>query len=195
VEVEKLMKGKGRKRWGCRDWREPDRGSGADEGVRPTSRVIIGGMSLLSICQWIQNTDSSTALRESTYLFPIIETTHVLALSLSVGLLVVSDLRLIGVSMRQRPASEVFRQLAPWMLAGFAIMFASGLLLFWSQALKAYNSMFFRIKLGLLVLAALNAAVYHYRRMDETQARLAGWLSLMIWAGVIAAGRTMAYTF
>jgi hypothetical protein len=79
-------------------------------------------MSLLSICQWIQNT---AALRESTYLFPIVETTHVLGLSLSVGLLVVSDLRLIGVGMRRRPASEVFRQLAPWMLAGFAIMFAT----------------------------------------------------------------------
>jgi hypothetical protein len=162
-------------------------------------------MSLLSFCQWIQNTDSSTALRESTYLFPIIETTHVLGLSLSVGLLVVSDLRLIGVGMRRRPASEIFRQLAPWMLAGFAIMFATGLLLFWSQALKAYNSMFFRAKICLLVLAGVNAAVYHltiYRRMNEwenklvppPQARLAGWLSLIIWAGIIAAGRTMAYT-
>jgi hypothetical protein len=162
-------------------------------------------MSLLSICEWIQNTDSSTALRESTYLFPIIETTHVLGLSLSVGLLVVSDLRLIGAGMRRRPASEVFRQLAPWMLAGFAIMFATGLLLFWSQALKAYNSVFFRAKLSLLILAGVNAIVYHltiYRRMDEwqnklvppLQARLAGWLSLILWAGIIAAGRTMAYT-
>jgi hypothetical protein len=92
------------------------------------------------------------------------------------------------------------------MLAGFAIMFASGLLLFWSQALKAYNSIFFRTKLLLLILAGVNAAVYHltvYRHMSEWenklvppgQARLAGWLSLIIWAGVIAAGRTMAYTF
>jgi hypothetical protein len=163
-------------------------------------------MSLLSVCQWIQNTETSTALRESTYVFPIIETTHVLALSLSVGLLVVSDLRLIGVVMRRRRASEVFRQLAPWMLAGFAIMFASGLLLFWSQALKAYNSVFFRAKLLLLVLAGVNACIYHltvYRRMNEWEnklvppplARMAGWLSLIIWAGVIAAGRTMAYTF
>ena len=163
-------------------------------------------MSLLSICEWIQNTDSSTALRESTYLFPIIETTHVLGLSLSVGLLVVSDLRLIGAGRRRRPASEVYRQLAPWMLAGFAIMFATGLLLFWSQALKAYNSVFFRAKLCLLILAGVNAIVYHltiYRRMNQwenkllppPQARLAGWLSLIIWAGIIAAGRTMAYTF
>ena len=163
-------------------------------------------MSLLSICQWIENTASSTAIRESTWVFPIIETTHVLALSLSVGLLVVSDLRLTGFVMRRRPASEVFRQLAPWMLAGFSIMFASGLLLFWSQAAKAYDSVFFRIKLVLLLLAGVNAAVYHftiYRRIEEWEnklippagARMAGWLSLVIWAGIIAAGRTMAYTF
>jgi len=163
-------------------------------------------MSLLSICQWLQNTELGTSLRESTYLFPIVETTHVLGLSLSVGLLLVTDLRLTGIVMRRRPASEVFQQLAPWMLAGFAIMFTSGILLFWSQALKAYDSLFFRIKLCLLVLAGINAAVYHmtiYRRMGEwehklvppRQVRLAGWVSLIIWAGVIAAGRTMAYTF
>jgi hypothetical protein len=163
-------------------------------------------MSLLSICQWIQNSEIGTGIRESTWVFPIIETTHVLGLSLSVGLLLVSDLRLAGVILRRRPASEVFRQIAPWMLTGFAIMFATGSLLFWSQAAKAYNSIFFRIKLTLLLLAAVNACVYHltiYRKMDEwdnklvppARARLAGWCSLIIWAGIIAAGRTMAYTF
>ena len=71
--------------------------------------------------------------------------------------------------------------------------------------MKAYNSIFFRIKVGLLILAGANAIVYHmtiYRRMDEWEnklvppsgARMAGWLSLIIWAGIIAAGRTMAYT-
>jgi hypothetical protein len=71
--------------------------------------------------------------------------------------------------------------------------------------LKAYHSVFFRAKLCLLLLAGVNAIVYHltiYRRMNKwekklvpAQARLAGWLSLIIWAGIIAAGRTMAYTF
>ena len=162
-------------------------------------------MSLLGLCQWIQNSEIGTGIRESTW-FPIIETTHVLALSLSVGLLLVSDLRLTGVVLRRRPASEVHRQLAPWMLAGFGIMFTTGILLFWSQAAKAYGSIFFRIKLTLLILAAINATTYHltiYRRMDEwdnklvppARARVAGWCSLILWAGIIAAGRTMAYTF
>ena len=85
------------------------------------------------------------------------------------------------------------------------VMFSSGALLFWSQPIKAYESVFFRAKLAMLLLAALNAAVYHttiFRRTNEwddapvppAQARLTGWISLALWAGVIAAGRTMAYT-
>jgi len=104
----------------------------------------------------------------STWLFPIIETTHVMELGLAVGLIAPSNLRLMGVIMRTKPASVVWSQLMPWMVGGMAVMFASGGLLFWSQALKAYNSTYFRIKMILLIAAAINAAVYHltiYKRI------------------------------
>ena len=160
---------------------------------------------LLTACEWVYGTTVSVAIRESEWLFPIIETIHVLGLSLSVGLLFVSDLRLIGLALTRRAASDLWSQLWPWMMVGFVIMFVSGALLFWSQPIKAYQSIFFRIKLLLLVCAALNAAYYHatvFRRIREwdadpippIQARLTGWLSLALWVGVIAAGRTMAYT-
>ena len=160
---------------------------------------------MLLLCEWLFRTDVSVAIRESAWVFPIIETTHVLGLSLSVGVLFVSDLRLVGLALRRRPASDLWRQLKPWMVAGFIVMFASGALLFWSQPVKAYQSAFFRAKLALLLLAALNAAVYHatiFRRINQwdnalvppARARLTGWISLVLWAGVIAAGRTMAYT-
>jgi hypothetical protein len=85
-------------------------------------------------------------------------------------------------------------------------MFLTGALLFWSHALSAYHSTAFRAKLVLLILSGLNAAIYHftiYRKMDQwdtapippMQARLAGWTSLILWAGVITMGRIMAYTF
>jgi len=160
---------------------------------------------MLFFSEWLYRTSISVAIRESSWVFPIIETTHVLGLSLSVGVLFVSDLRLVGLALRRRPASELWEQLKPWMVAGFIVMFSSGALLFWSQPIKAYQSVFFRAKLAMLLLAALNAAVYHttiFRRINEwddapvppTQARLTGWISLALWAGVIAAGRTMAYT-
>jgi heme/copper-type cytochrome/quinol oxidase subunit 4 len=161
-------------------------------------------MSLVDICQWIQNTEIGTSIRESIWVFPIIESTHVLALSLSVGTLLWMDLRLTGLGMKNQPVSKVTRSLLPWSLIGFIIMFITGILLFWCQALKAYNSIFFRIKVVLLLAAGINALVYHttvFLRMDEWDkapvpplgARVAGWCSMIFWMGIIVAGRTMAY--
>lgn len=163
-------------------------------------------MDLAAICRTLQYSDIGTTIRESTWTFPIIETTHVIALSISVGLILVTDLRLIGAILRKRPFSEVWAQLKPWFTAGFIIMFLSGIFLFWSQALKAYESFFFRTKIVLLILAGINALVFEYSSrpslaewdtaaVPPPQARLAGWLSIILWAGIIAAGRTMAYTF
>ena len=88
-------------------------------------------MSILSTCQWLQDTYTGTSIRESIWVFPIIETIHVLALSISVGLLLVSDLRLMGYIMKRRPVSEVYEQIKPWMFTGFAIMTVTGIFLFW----------------------------------------------------------------
>jgi len=163
-------------------------------------------MSVLEVCRLLDRSSIGTDIRESTLLFPMIEGIHVLALSLSVGLVLITDLRLTGVAMRNRATSEIWSQFFPWMISGFGVMFLTGSLLFWSHALSAYHSAAFRAKLVLLILSGLNAALYHftiYRKMDQwdtspvppMQARLAGWTSLILWAGVITMGRIMAYTF
>jgi hypothetical protein len=163
-------------------------------------------MSVIELCEWIQNTPSSTAIRESLWVFPIIEGTHVLALGLSVGTVLWFDLRLLGIAMKRHTVSETFGYVRNWTLAGFTVMFSTGLLLFWSQALRCYVSGYFLIKMVLLLLAGVNVIVYHLT-IDRTrnewgkapippiQARLAGLVSILLWAGVIAAGRIMAYTF
>jgi hypothetical protein len=138
--------------------------------------------------------------------FPAIETTHVLDLALSVGTIALIDLRLVGVALRRQPVSEVSKQLLPWALGGFAIMFLTGLFLFLSLPMKCYGSIFFRIKMLLLVLAGVNALFYqivfypHMSGWDDLPApplavRLVGALSLALWIGVVTAGRTMAYKF
>lgn len=163
-------------------------------------------MDLASICQTIQDSDFGTSIRESTWTFPIIETTHVLALAISVGLILITDLRLTGSILRKRAFSELWAQLKPWFTAGFIIMFLSGIFLFLSQAFKAYESFFFRAKIVMLVLAGINALAFEYTSrpsiaewdtapVPPLRARLAGWFSIILWAGIIAAGRTMAYTF
>lgn len=161
-------------------------------------------MSLLEWCRWLQDTPLGAGIREGAYSYPIIEGSHVMGLALSVGTVLWFDLRLLGLTMRGDAVSAVFNQVRPWMLLGFTIMLVTGALLFASRAVDAYESTYFRVKLGLLVLGALNIAIFHTtidRQRDRwdtaarppLRARLAGATSLVLWFGIIAAGRIMAF--
>src|SRR5262245_40842631 len=163
-------------------------------------------MSLHDICQWIYDTQTGTAIRESIWFFPIIESIHVLALSISVGIIYYFDLRLLGFNMRGRSVSEIRNQIVPWSIIGFTLMMITGALLFWAQAVRAYDSIFGKIKFFALIFALLNIVVYHWisestiAEWDKSpipplKARLAGLFSIVLWTVVIAAGRLMAYTF
>ena len=114
------------------------------------------------------------------------------------------DLRLLGLIMRRRPVSEVAAQFLPWIWAGFTVMILSGLVLFASEAVKCYESPFFRTKIVLLGVAGVNALVFHstvFRGVDlwdrdtptPWRAKLAGASSLLVWVGVVAMGRALAY--
>jgi hypothetical protein len=157
-----------------------------------------------AIIAWMQNSGIGTGIRESIWVFPIVEATHVLALAVSVGILVWFDLRLMGWGMKHQPVSQVHRQLMPYAFVGFVIMFVTGVLLFWSEAEKCYLSGFFRAKVLFLVLAGLNAGIFELRTkktienwdkypVPPVQARMAGLFSILSWAAVIIAGRATAY--
>jgi hypothetical protein len=163
-------------------------------------------MTLLGFCQWLGSTQGSIALHESIWLYPIIESVHVLTLCLFLGLTVMLDLRLLGVTMGRAPASDVFARLLPWTIAGFAVMVTTGALLFFAIPVKTYLNIFFRIKVAFLVLAGLNAAVFqrtisrsmHRWDIDPVppfRARLAAGISLVLWAGIVVAGRMIAYNW
>jgi len=160
-------------------------------------------MNPLPLLNWIQHTDWATAIKESSLVFPLIEGSHILSLSFSVGMVMMLDLRLLRISFRSQPVSLMMQQPMPWTVAGFGVMFVTGTLLFLTQAVKAYGNVFFRVKMILLVLAGINALYYplkYYPRMaewDRTETplgvRAIAVLSLIFWIGVIACGRTMAY--
>src|SRR5262245_37356290 len=156
------------------------------------------------IIQWMQTSDIGTGIRESIWLFPVVEATHVLTLALSVGVLIWFDLRLMGWGMKHQPISQVHKQVMPYAFVGFAIMFITGGLLFWSEAQKCYLSGFFRAKVLFLVLAGLNATYFELSTKKTIQdwdkypvpppkARMAGLVSIISWAAVIIAGRATAY--
>lgn len=164
-------------------------------------------MSLLEMCKWMQETQLSVAIRESIVVFPILEGAHLLAIGLSAGIIAISDLRMMGLIMKKQSASEVFHQLLPWSIVGFAAMLITGFLLFWSEPVKCYLSNSFRYKTLFLFLAGINVLVFHssavYKRMADWEwsenpprsAKLAGLISLISWGIVIIAGRTTAYNF
>ena len=162
-------------------------------------------MTIPSILEWLEATAVASFVRESQYGFSIVVAVHILGLTLSVGTLLWVDLRMLGFAMRRSTISEVYRSLAPWFLAGFAVMFASGASLFAAYATSAYGNVYFRIKMAAIAVAAVNAVVFHIAterlRADwdaaarpPASARVAGFLSIALWMIVILAGRAMSYT-
>src|SRR5690242_10691844 len=97
-------------------------------------------MSLLTLCQWLQDTAGSTAIRESLWVFPVLDAVHVWSLGLFAGTIAIFDLRLLGLGLRREPVSEVGRGLLPWTWTGFGCMALSGGLVFWSEPVKCYSS-------------------------------------------------------
>jgi hypothetical protein len=158
---------------------------------------------MLSICQWIYLTPLSLSIRESIWVYPILDVLHCVGILFVAGTIVVVDLRLLGFGLRS-PVSTVVREVLPWTLCGFVFMFVTGSLLAWSEPVRLYHSLFFPWKLLFLALAGLNALLFHYGiyrgvgRWDQTaltpsRARIAGAVSIVCWICVIAAGRAVGY--
>ena len=159
---------------------------------------------LQHICQLLYNSGIGTALRESDYAFSIVESIHVLSITLLIGTIVILDLRMLGLVLRSLSVTRIARNIFPLAWTGFAISFISGFLLFWAEAAKMYGNPAFRAKVILLALVGLNPLIFHttiYRRVHEWEvldispwrARAAAVASITLWAGIVIAGRANAY--
>jgi hypothetical protein len=148
----------------------------------------------------------SIAIRESMYAYTVLESIHVWGLALFVGFAALLDFRLLGWVLRDQPVSTTAHRLLPWTLGGFVVMVISGVLLFYAIPVRTYHSVFFRFKLILLVLAGLNAAVFHttiwlkvaewdLQTITPKPARVAGAVSLVLWTCIIFSGRMIAYNW
>ena len=152
------------------------------------------------------DTPGSIALHESLYMYPLVESAHVLTLCLFLGMAIMFDLRLLGLALRRVPITEIKRRLGPWMITGFVVMVITGGLLFYAIPVRSYQSVWFRGKVIALILAGLNAFVFHTgidRKVAEwdlapvppAAARRAGATSLVLWAIIVVAGRMIAYNW
>jgi hypothetical protein len=159
---------------------------------------------LYSICVWLEQSAVGTAVRDSEWLFPIIETVHIIGIAMLVGSTSVLDLRLMGLTYREQPVSKLAWRFLPWAWIGFVIQIITGGLLLSSEATKMFDNLGFRIKMLLIVLAGLNALVFHliaYQsvgkwendRVAPLSARAAGLFSILLWFGIVFFGRWIAY--
>ena len=139
-------------------------------------------------------------------MYTILESVHVWGLALFVGFTALLDLRLLGWALRDQPMSTSARRFFPLMVSGFVVMVVSGVLLFYAIPVRTYQSIWFRLKVLLLIAAGLNAGLFHitvYRKVAEwdhaivtpKRARIAGAVSLALWTCIIFSGRMIAYNW
>ena len=159
---------------------------------------------LLNLARWLDSQIWSTAIHESIYLYAWIETTHVITLMVFLGMLFVIDLRMLGAIFPKVPASIIAQRLDKPMMIGFAMMLITGFLLYYAIPVRTTQSLWFRIKVVLLIVAGINAFLFRAKMQASSSSwdldpippkriRVGAMLSLVLWAGVVITGRTIAY--
>ncbi len=163
-------------------------------------------MSLMPFMQWLDTHAWSTALHESLYMYPLTESIHVWGLALFAGFAMVLDLRLLGVFLPNVPVSTVANKLLPWTIVGFVVMIVTGAMLLYAIPIRTYLSVWFRLKVILLILAGINVWIFHsgiwlkvkewdLAKRPPGRARFAGAASLLLWTIIIFSGRMIAYNW
>ena len=154
---------------------------------------------LLPFFKWSDSTWLGVTMRGSRLYFPMVETFHLLALTLLFGSIVMLNLRLCGLMMKNLPVRQVYRDLSPWLLWSLAAILVSGFMLFTAEAMKCYSSEPFQVKM----LFLFTAMAYHftiYRKLTRTEREprrvwgvTAGLVSIALWLGVGLGGRAIAF--
>jgi hypothetical protein len=162
-------------------------------------------MSSAAFLEWLQNTSIAQQISSGAWLFPAIETIHVLSLATVFGSILMVDLRLLGAASRSHPVSRLTRETLPFTWAAFALAALSGTLMFISKAPVYFHNLQFQLKFVCMLLAGINMLAFHagiYRRVSQwdatlpppVSARVAGAVSIALWLSIVAFGRWVGFT-
>jgi hypothetical protein len=161
---------------------------------------------LRAIFAFVSELQTSIAIRESLYFSPYLTVSHVVVMAFVAGLVLMMDLRLLGVANMRTPFSELQRRLFPWQMFAMTLAAITGLTLAFADPMRFYVNIFFWLKMLMLVLAALNAMAFHYTTYysvaawdsapgTPVAAKLSGGISVVLWSLVIVAGRLIPYNW
>lgn len=158
-------------------------------------------LSFLPFFQWCEKTPVGETIRTSLWLFPVIETFHLLALAVIGGAVLMVDLRLFGFGLRRQPIARVAMESEPWLIGSLAVMLPTGILLFLSESTKCYYSDAFWVKMTSLLLAIVftftvrrRVAMAEESRAQPLLRKLVAFVSLLLWCGVGAGGRWIGFS-
>jgi len=161
-------------------------------------------MDTATVLKSLESSGLAAWIRDSLILFPLIESFHVIGLTLVFGTIAIVDLRLLGLAWIQRPFTRVAGDIMKWTWAAFALTVATGFLMFITNAAVYFGNLQFRLKMALIALSGINMLIFELtsgravRRWDNEAAppagKLAGALSLLLWISVIFLGRWIGFT-
>jgi len=154
----------------------------------------------LWLFEWFEYTTPGIVVRESVWLFPVIEAVHLLGLCLLGGAVLVVDLRMLGLGLKRQTIAELAANLRPWLVGAVVLMFVTGLLLFLSEAVKCYYSQSFLVKMIALPVALIFTFTVRERVAATGGLQLSPWTrlvaaaSMLLWFTVAAAGRWIGFS-
>jgi hypothetical protein len=161
----------------------------------------LSALNLLPFIEWVAASPLSKAISTSTWAFAVIESIHLLALSVIGGAVLIVDLKLLGYGIRSQTLPDVARDAQKWFLGSWTVMIVTGLLLFWSEPQKLYYSTPFAVKMTCLVLGTIFALTVRRRvalagedRVPPRVMKLVAIVSLGLWFGVGAGGRWIGFS-
>jgi len=162
-------------------------------------------MDISELLKSIENTDIASSIRNSLFLFPMLESIHVVGLALVFGTIAVIDLRLLGLASTHRPFRTMASDILKWTWIAFAITFVTGGLMFTTNATVYFHNPVFQAKMAILLLAGINMGIFELttgrssRQWDTSSstpaaAKTAAIISLTLWISVIFLGRWIGFT-
>lgn len=169
---------------------------------RSSIRAAISGVGpmLQNFCNWLSNTPVSLKIQTVLWIIPAVQTIHILCVSIVISTMAMLDLRLLGLTGRTQPISRAVGRWVPWVFWTLPVMLLTGIVLIIGEPTRELMNPYFRTKMAMLLVVFLITLLVYMRNKDAAYwdkraiaAKFAGLFSLLLWVGIITAGRWIAY--
>ncbi len=157
-------------------------------------------MDFLPWFEWGEASWLGQVVRTSVWMFPVIEAIHLLGLSMLGGLMLVVDLRMLGIALRDQPIATLARGVQPWLIRSVVLMLVTGFLLFISEAVKCYHNQAFWVKMSTLPIAIAFTFLVRQRVASRDgvttgwKSRIVAMTSIALWSTVAVGGRWIGFS-